>query len=309
MFLATAITFKVSFAVVIASSLVGNTMVILVVSLHRRMRTPMNCLLANLALGDFFLGLFFIPLTLLNDLYVHPGGIAGDILCKTLTYGNMSYLAAVASVMTLLFIAWERYNAIIHPHSSRGRLSARKIRLVVLTTWVAAFSFGSLEFWIMKFDEQKNSCIYDWPDALWKTDIVLWCIGLGLLPLGIEAALYSRVVYRLWSENAQTVEISQRSLMLLRKRLTKVVVIITITNIILWLPIKIYYFVECFAGKSVAVNAGTWAPVFKSASHLMLVLNTALNPMIYAAQDRRLRRHMWRLLKNGCRRRRKVGNR
>lgn len=181
--------------------------------------------------------------------------------------------------MTLMFIALERYNAIMHPHSSRGRLDAKKIRLVVAATWAVAFTFDSFEFWIIKFDMQQNTCIYDWPEALLKTDVVLWCIGLGLVPLGIEAALYSRVVYRLWVENNQTMEISQRSLMMERKRWAKVVVTITITNTVLWLPIDIYYFVECFAGKSLAVNAGSWAPVFFSITHLMLVLNAEPNDL------------------------------
>lgn len=292
------ITFKVLFSVVFATNLVGNTLVILVVSLHRKMQTPMNWLLANLALADLFIGLFFIPRTLFSDLYTHPGGLVGDILCKTLTYGNFSYLAAVASIMTLMFIAWERFNAVMHPHSSRARLDTKKIRLAVATTWVAAFIFDSFEFWIIKFDEQQNTCIYDWPVALWQTDVVLWCIGLGLVPLGIEAGLYSRVVYRLWGENGQTVEISQRSLMQQRKRLTKVVVTITVINTVLWLPIYTYYFVECFAGLSVAANAGSWAPVFFTITHLMVVLNASLNPMIYAAQDRSFRRHVWWLLKS-----------
>ena len=99
------ITFKLLFSVVFAINLVGNTLVILIVSLHRRMQTPMNWLLANLALADLIIGLFFIPRTLLSDLYTHSGGLVGDILCKTLTYGNFSYLAAVASIMTLMFIA------------------------------------------------------------------------------------------------------------------------------------------------------------------------------------------------------------
>lgn len=105
--------FKVLFSVVIASNLIGNSLVILVVLLNSRMQTPMNCLLANLALADFFVGLFLMPRTLLNDLYTHPGGWLGDLLCKMLTHACFTYLAAVASMLTLMFIAWERYYAVM----------------------------------------------------------------------------------------------------------------------------------------------------------------------------------------------------
>lgn len=300
-------TFKVLFSVVIVSNLVGNSLVISVVSLHRRMQTPMNCLLANLALADFFVGLFLIPRTLLNDLYSHPGGWIGDFLCKMLTHACFTYLAAVASMLTLMFIAWERYYAVMYPHSSRGRINANKLRLLITVSWLVAFGYASLEFWIIKFDEQKNSCIYDWSETLWKTDVFVWCIGLSSVPLGIEVGLYVRVVYRLWGKKDQTKEISQRSLMIQRKRLTKTVLVISIINIILRLPIDIHYFLSTFAGDTFT-TAVWWKPVSFSVSHLMLVLNSAVNPVIYAAQDRTFRKRMWSLLKNGCGRSGRVMN-
>ena len=171
--------FKVLFSIVIASNLVGNLLVILVVLLNRRMQTPMNCLLANLALADFFVGLFLTPRTLFNDLYTHPGGWLGDFLCKMLTHACFTYLAAVASMLTLMFIAWERYYAVMYPHSSRGRINASKLRLLIAVSWLVAFGYASLEFWIIKFDEQRKACIYDWSETLWKTDVFVWCIGLS----------------------------------------------------------------------------------------------------------------------------------
>lgn len=291
--------FKVLFSVVIASNLVGNSLVLLVVLLNRRMQTPMNCLLANLALADFFVGLFLMPRTLFNDLYTHPGGWLGDLLCKMFTHACFTYLAAVASMLTLMFIAWERYYAVMYPHSSRGRINASKLRLLIAVSWLVAFGYASLEFWIIKFDEQRKVCFYDWSETLWKTDVFMWCIGLSLIPLGIEVGLYARVVYRLWGKKTQTIEISQRSLMTQRKRLTKTVLLISIINIMLRLPIDLHYFLSTFAGDTFT-TADWWEPVSFSLSHLMLVLNSAVNPVIYALQDRTFRKRMWCLMKNGC---------
>ncbi|KAL9956171.1 hypothetical protein ACROYT_G037613 [Oculina patagonica] len=206
-----------------------------------------------------------------------------------LTHACFTYLAAVASMLTLMFIAWERYYAVMYPHSSRGRINANKLRLLITVSWLVAFGYASLEFWIIKFDEQKNSCIYDWSEALWKTDVFVWCIGLSSVPLGIEVGLYVRVVYRLWGKKDQSKEISQRSLMIQRKRLTKTVLVISIINIILRLPIDIHYFLSTFAGDTFT-TADWWKPVSFSVSHLMLVLNSAVNPVIYAAQDRAFRK-------------------
>ena len=298
-------TFKVLFSVVITSNLIGNALVISVILLHRRMQTPMNCLLANLALADFMVGLFLIPRTLLNDLYTHPGGWVGDLLCKMLTHGCFTYLAAVATMLTLMFIAWERYYAVMYPHSSRGRINANKLRLLIALSWVVACGYASLEFWVIKFHKKEKSCIYDWSETLWKIDVFVWCIGLSLVPLGIQVGLYVRVVYRLWGKKAQVNEISQRSLMIKRKKLTKTVILISFINIMLRLPIDVHYFLSTFAG-NVFTTAEWWVPISFSVSHLMLVLNSAVNPAIYAAQDRTFRRHILRLLTNGCGRGRRV---
>ena len=155
--LATTLVLQVLFGVSIALSLFGNTLVIAVVSCHRRLQTSMNCLLANLAIADFFVGLFSFPRTFHAGLYTHPSGLAGDILCKTLTNGNFIYLAAVASILILVFIAWERYFAVIHPLSSRGRINAKRLRLVVAVSWVAAFSLELIPLWVVNFNEEKKS--------------------------------------------------------------------------------------------------------------------------------------------------------
>lgn len=298
-------TFKVLFIIAIASNLVGNISVIFVILLHRRMQTPMNCLLANLALADSMVGLFLIPRTLLNDLYTHPGGWVGDLLCKMLTHACFTYLAAVASMLTLMFIAWERYYAVIYPHSSKGRINAKKLRLLIALSWIIACGYASIEFWIIKFDENKNLCIYDWSETLWKIDVFVWCIVLSLVPLVIQVGLYVRVVHRLWGKKAQVNEISRRSLMIQRKKLTKTIILISFINIICRLPIDFHYFLSTFAGETFT-TAEWWVPISFSVSHLMLVLNSAVNPVIYAAQDREFRQHTVRLWMNRCGRGRRV---
>lgn len=204
-----------------------------------------------------------------------------------------------------MFIAWERYYAVIYPHSSKGRINAKKLRLLIALSWIIACGYASIEFWIIKFDENKNSCIYDWSETLWKIDVFVWCIVLSLVPLVIQVGLYVRVVHRLWGKKAQVNEISQRSLMIQRKKLTKTIILISFINIICRLPIDFHYFLSTFAGETFT-TAEWWVPISFSVSHLMLVLNSAVNPVIYAAQDREFRQHTVRLLMNRCGRGRRV---
>lgn len=305
------ITFKILFSAMLTVNLFGNSLVIFVVLRHRRMQTPMNYLLANLALADLLFALFFIPRRLLITEFTHPGGWVGDFLCKTFTHANLSWVASVAAVITLLFIAWERYIAIIHPHNSRGRMTKGKLRKLITFSWVASVIFLLPETWVLYYDEKSRSCAWGFPDWLGKADAVMWLFAIGLFPLGTMGILYGRVVRRLWFTADHSTNFAQRTLLKSRKRVTKTVLLITVVLGISWLPNLIYYFLEMFFiindTRTIVTNIGSSEKLFRVVSYVFISINSTVNPVIYATQDRAFRRHMWRTLTKCCRsRNRKV---
>ncbi|XP_078347138.1 QRFP-like peptide receptor [Oculina patagonica] len=298
------ITFKLVFSLMITINFLGNALVIFVVLRNRRMQTPMNYLLTNLALADLLFALFFIPRRLLITEFRHPTGWVGDFLCKTFTHANLSWMASVAAVITLLFIAWERYHAIIHPHNSRGRMTKGRLRKLVIITWISSGFFLLPETWVIRYDEKKRACIFDFPDWLGKADAVMWLFAIGLFPLGAMGILYGRVVRRLWFTNDHTTSVSQRTMLKSRKRVTKTVLVITVVLGISWLPNLIYYFLEMFLlindTRTIATNIGSSETLFRVVSYVFISINSTINPVIYATQDRTFRRHMWSVLTRCC---------
>lgn len=294
------ITFKVVFSLMIIVNFLGNTLVIFVVLRNRRMQTPMNYLLTNLALADLLFALFFIPRRLLITEFRHPVGWVGDLLCKTFTHANFSWIASVAAVITLLFIAWERYHAIIHPHNSRGRMTKGKLRKLIIFTWISSVIFLLPETYVIRYDVKKKACIFDFPVWLGKVDAAMWLFAIGLFPLGTMGILYGRVVRRLWFTKDHTTNISQRTLLKSRKRVTKTVLVITVVLAISWLPNLIYYFLEMFLlindTVTIQTNIGSFETLFRVISYVFISINSTVNPVIYATQDRTFRRHMWRTL-------------
>lgn len=298
------ITFKAVFSLMIIVNFLGNTLVIFVVLQNRRMQTPMNYLLANLALADLLFALFFIPRRLLITEFRHPGGWVGDFLCKTFTHANLSWMASVAAIITLLVIAWERYHAIIHPHNSRGRMTKGRLRKFLIFIWISSVVFLLPETVVIRYNENKSACILDFPVWLGKADATMWLFAVGLFPLGAMGILYGRVVRRLWFNNDHTTNVSQRTLLRSRKRVTKTVLVITVVLAISWLPNLIYYFLEMFLlindTTTIQTNIGSSETLFRVVSYVFISTNSTVNPIIYATQDRSFRRHMWSLLTKCC---------
>lgn len=296
----TEIIFKVVFAVLIIVNIAGNFLVCWVVRRFQSMKTPMNYLLVNLAACDMLVGVFFVPRHLLWGFYEHPSGRLGDFLCKCLTYGILSWPASCASVYTLITIAWERYNAIMKPHSKR--FSIRKIRIAVFLCWALAFLISLLDIIVIKYDPSIKSCDYKWM-MNWgvKLDAAVWLFAVGCLPSLIMLALYGRVIRTLWCSRHKIADVSQRSLLKSRKRVTKAAVTVTVILFVCWMPNLLYYFITSYTPRtsSTAETLNNASPIFYRTSHVLLLLNSSINPFVYAVQDVRFRRCMSRIL---CRR-------
>ena len=53
-------------------------------------------------------------------------------------------------------------------------------------------------FLVMSFDEQRNTCVYTWPEKWMPKAYDLTWLALVIISLSVMVGLYSRVVYTLW---------------------------------------------------------------------------------------------------------------
>ena len=83
----------------------------------------------NLAIADMTVATFLAPRYIFLHTFIHPDGVAGNILCRLLTGGNFAWVGAGASVFTLVTIATERYFAVMYPFENKGKLSSRKLKV------------------------------------------------------------------------------------------------------------------------------------------------------------------------------------
>ncbi|XP_049964383.1 trissin receptor [Schistocerca serialis cubense] len=191
----------------------GNLMVIVVVTMSRRLRSVTNFLLANLAFADLCVGIFCV----FQNLYIHLATtwVLGDALCKMFQFVHS--LSYTASILILVVICSERYVAIIHPMACKSILTPTRLMVVVSTVWFLSaaysaprlgwmqtvrfnFSGGPPEVYCLSNIARYNRQLFD----------VLTFVLLYLLPLAIMMALYSRIAVALWrsSRGLEDVEVN-----------------------------------------------------------------------------------------------------
>ncbi|TMS36099.1 hypothetical protein L596_003354 [Steinernema carpocapsae] len=96
----------------ITTAVGGNILVILSVVLYKRMRTFTNILLTSLASADLLVGIWVMPLALIDLLHSHKWPF-GKFLCQV--WATSDVMLCTASILNLCMISLDRYMAITSP--------------------------------------------------------------------------------------------------------------------------------------------------------------------------------------------------
>jgi muscarinic acetylcholine receptor len=123
----------------------GNFLVMTAFFLDRQIRNPTNYFLLSLAISDFLIGLFSIPiLTIYLMIGVWP---FGQIICNL--WLSLDYTVCLTSIYTVLFITIDRFCSVKMPAKYRKWRTPNKIIVMVLLTWIIPFSlfFPSIFGW------------------------------------------------------------------------------------------------------------------------------------------------------------------
>lgn len=292
------VTLTVCFGILVLAGLLGNILVCLVILLNRNMQTAINYLLLNLAVADIITVTFVSPQYIFIHAFSHPTGVAGDYLCKFITGGNISWIGGVASVFSLVGIAFERYQAVTNPYRPLSKFSLSRVKAIVVCCWLFTTVFNMPLFFAIYYNEETRFCSEAWPSpAYGKANSTVWLLVVGIIPASIMAFLYSRVVYDLWFTqlNEQATQIAVRKS---RKKVTKVVLIVSVIYVISWFPQLTVYVLSNYHD---TVQFGNFSYI---ASVVMVTFNSAVNPVIYGFQSERFRQHFKQLL--CCRRKMQV---
>ncbi|XP_072936950.1 trissin receptor [Epargyreus clarus] len=192
------------YTIVFCCCFFGNLLVILVVTLSRRLRSITNFFLANLAVADLCVGVFCVLQNL--SIYLIPSWVFGDFLCKM--YQFVHSLSYTASIFILVVICTERYFAIIHPITCKQILTSTRLRLVILGVWITSAAYSAPKFiWVQTITNVLSDgrletiCI---PHRMKYNSAIFDMVNFGLLyvtPLCVMTVLYTRIAVGLWQSS------------------------------------------------------------------------------------------------------------
>lgn len=122
--------------IVFLTGIMGNLLVIIAVTTTKSMQSVTNIFIVNLATADLLVMLFCAPPSVIWD--VTNTWIFGSLMCRIIGY--IQNLSVSVSVLTLTFIAYDRYNAICRPLQFSTRRS--KAAVVICAIWTISSLVG-----------------------------------------------------------------------------------------------------------------------------------------------------------------------
>ncbi|XP_035703597.1 tyramine/octopamine receptor-like [Folsomia candida] len=186
-------TFIISVSVVVT---LGNLAVILAMVVHKSLRTPPHLYLGSLALIDFSVGVFILPLRLHQ---VMNNGLwdFGETMCGI--YVTADVTLCTLSIYHLIAIAMDRYRAITQGVKYVQTRSFTMVATTIVFLWVISLWVSTPPFlgwhdddWGLKVDQENNNkpiCVYTQNRGY----VFHSALGTFILPTIIIIVLYYRI--------------------------------------------------------------------------------------------------------------------
>ncbi|XP_066488250.1 melanopsin-like [Tiliqua scincoides] len=271
----------------------GNLLVLYAFCSNKRLRTPPNFFIMNLAVSDFLMSATQAPVCFLNSM--HREWILGDIGCNL--YAFCGALFGITSMMTLLAISVDRYCVITKPLQSMKRTSKKRTCLIILFVWLYSLGWSvcPLFGWSSYIPEGLMiSCTWDYvtysPGN--RSYTMLLCCCVFFIPLLIIFHCYlfmflairstGRNVQKLGSTYGRKSSVSQS--IKSEWKLAKIAFVAIVVFVVSWSPYACVTLIA-WAGHSSVLN-----PYSKSVPAVIAKASAIYNPIIYAIIHPRYRR-------------------
>ncbi|KAK0404691.1 hypothetical protein QR680_017574 [Steinernema hermaphroditum] len=127
--------FIVAYAAVFLSSIVGNTVILIVLLLNSSMRTITNFFLGNLAIADLLVGIFCVlPNAVHFVLLSHGTWPFGELMCHCYVY--IIHLIPNSSAGILVLLSIERFIAVLRPMLVHHLMTKTVLAIAAVLCWL-----------------------------------------------------------------------------------------------------------------------------------------------------------------------------
>uniref|UniRef100_A0A673L5C2 Probable G-protein coupled receptor 83 n=1 Tax=Sinocyclocheilus rhinocerous TaxID=307959 RepID=A0A673L5C2_9TELE len=270
----------VAYSVIIIISLFGNVVVCHVVIKNKRMHSVTSLFIMNLAIADILITLLNTPFTLVR--FVYSTWVFGKAMCHVSRFAQ--YCSVHVSVLTLVAIAIDRHQVVMHP--MKQRMSRLQGIAWIGVIWVMGSCFSlphAIYQKLLRFQFINNRvrmvCLPSFPhpsDLFWKYLDLATFVLLYVLPLAIISLSYLVVAKKVWFRNAVgDVTLAQSAAHRRRKKTTlKMLIAVVAVFAVCWFPLNCY--VVLLSSKVIQANNALYFTF-----HWLAMSSTCYNPFIY----------------------------
>lgn len=119
--------------IICASTIIGNTLVLLVACRDKRPRSTANCLVISMAVSDFLIGVLCEPLSFAVIIGVQDYWTLGTFMCQF--QGFLTILLLASSAFNVTLVAINRYIHVVRPTMHRRYVGQRATIVTILLNW------------------------------------------------------------------------------------------------------------------------------------------------------------------------------
>ncbi|XP_039406423.1 melanopsin-like isoform X4 [Corvus cornix cornix] len=238
--------------------IIGNLLVLYAFYSNKKLRTPQNYFIMNLAVSDFLMSASQAPMCFVNSL--HREWILGDIGCNL--YAFCGALFGITSMMTLLAISVDRYLVITKPLQSIQWTSKRRTVQIIAVVWLYSlgWSVAPLLGWSSYVPEGLMiSCTWDYvtysPANRSYTMILCCCVFFIPLVIIFHCYLSMFLAIRRTGRDVQKLGSCSRKSYLSQSmknewKLAKIAFVVIIVFVLSWSPYACVTLIA-WAGKTI----------------------------------------------------------
>lgn len=253
---------------------------------HKKLRTPLNYILLNLAVADLFMVFGGFTTTLYTSL--HGYFVFGPTGCNL--EGFFATLGGEIALWSLVVLAIERYVVVCKPMSN-FRFGENHAIMGVVFTWIMALACAAppLVGWSRYIPEgMQCSCGIDYytlkPEVNNESFVIYMFVVHFTIPMIVIFFCYGQLVFTVKEAAAQQQEsaTTQKA----EKEVTRMVIIMVIFFLICWLPyasVAFYIFTH---------QGSNFGPIFMTLPAFFAKSSSIYNPVIYIMLNKQFRNCM-----------------
>ena len=212
-------------------------------------------------------------MNVLGLLYIHPDGETGTWFCKNISSENVKYMCGATSALTLVAVAYGRFQAVVHPLTVKEKVTKKKTLVLITLCWIIPLCFGFPMFLWVKYDEKKKQsgtkAQYEDFHKIIGTSVTL---ALFLFPTAVMVMFYSRVIFALGVKHDCGIEREQFAAHRVRKRITFMLSTVTIVFALTWGTLLVLMLTSSSNLSSLSIKI----------EHTVVLFNSSVNAFLYA---------------------------